>query len=94
MDNITFTEKIKDLIRIKNPPATWHDCNPKIALIHQARKCEDCDRTVMGRSVTIYIKRWSKDPEWTKSCNICKEKITLTNFGKKKSLQAPNVPVK
>jgi len=84
MNPVTFIEKIENLVKIKPPPASWHDTNPKITAIHEPRPCEDCGRMVTGRSVEIYIKRWTRNPDWIKSCNICKEKTPLEKFGKKK----------
>jgi len=77
MDNITFTERIRDLVKIKQAKNNWADMNPKITPIHQVKPCEDCGKMVKGRVVEIYIKRWSNDPVWTKNCSICKEKTPM-----------------
>lgn len=82
MDHITFSEKIKELVKIKHPKLHTGDANPKITVIHAKRPCEDCDRMVKGRVVEYYIKLWTKNPEWTKECSVCKLKES-----RKKSLQ-------
>ena len=42
-------------------------------VVTDEQKCEDCDRTVVGRTLELRWRRPSRCPgHWARRCNICK----------------------